>query len=116
MTGKGLLSLRHAGYLAGLGVIGKNRMLNNPQYGNLIKLGAVITDAELDGDPILEHTFCKDRCKLCIKNCPSAALSEEAVNQKKCRLNHEGLTAKGASITICYNCRMFCPFRAGWSQ
>jgi len=57
MTGKGLLSLRHAGYLAGLGAIGRNGLLCNARFGNLIKLGAVITEAELDQDPIVVRFY-----------------------------------------------------------
>lgn len=114
MTGKGLLSLKHAGYLAGLGVIGRNSLLNHPDLGNLIKLGAVVTDADLEADPILHDEFCSDDCNLCIDSCPSGALSMEAVLQKNCRLNAEGSTPKGAPITVCYTCRKVCPHRAGW--
>src|SRR4030043_53854 len=39
--GRGILSLKHAAQLAGLGVIGKNTLLINEKYGNMIWLGAV---------------------------------------------------------------------------
>lgn len=32
--GKAILSLRHAGYLAGLGKLGRNNLLINKEYGN----------------------------------------------------------------------------------
>lgn len=37
----GILSMRHAGYLAGLGVMGKNTLLINEKYGNMIQIGAI---------------------------------------------------------------------------
>jgi epoxyqueuosine reductase QueG len=43
----GYISLKHAAEIAGLGVIGKNYLLTNPQYGNLIWLSAILTNAEL---------------------------------------------------------------------
>ncbi|GAB4112637.1 MAG: epoxyqueuosine reductase [Candidatus Caldatribacteriota bacterium] len=116
MTGKGILSLKHAGYLAGLGVMGRNSLLNNPKFGNLIKLGAVITNADLEADPIIAYDFCSDKCNLCIDHCPSGALSKDYVLQKDCRLNSEGLTKKGAPITISNSCMKICPNRAGWKM
>lgn len=115
MTGRAILSLKHAGYLAGLGVIGRNSLLSNPEFGTLIQLGAVITNAETEADQIMAYDFCKDTCNLCIESCPSGALiSRETVIQKNCRMNSEGSTFKGASVTVCNICRKVCPYRAGW--
>jgi epoxyqueuosine reductase len=114
MTGRGLMSLKHAGYLAGLGVIGRNTLLCTPEYGNLIKLGALLADVELEPDPVLENKLCSDKCNLCTSGCPSGALTNGAVDQKKCRTWSEGATEKGAPIIVCYNCRRVCPNRAGW--
>jgi epoxyqueuosine reductase QueG len=114
MTGKGMISFKHAGYLAGLGVIGRNSLLTNPDYGNLIKLGVLLLNIELESDTIIDYDFCSDNCNLCIDNCPSKALGGVSVIQKNCRLNSEGTTKKGAPITICYNCRKICPNRTGW--
>ncbi len=113
MVGKGMISLKHAACLAGLGSLGRNNLFYNYEYGNLIKLGALLIDLNLESDPIREFNFCKDECGLCIKQCPVGALNEMPVNQKKCRQNSESTTKKGAPITVCYNCRMICPYRAG---
>jgi epoxyqueuosine reductase QueG len=116
MTGKGLLSLKHAGYLAGLGVIGKNSLLCNERYGNLIRLGAVLVNDSLDQDAIAIDDVCPASCNLCIRSCPSGALGGTSVDQKKCRSHSEGTTDKGAEITVCNACRSVCPNRNGWRR
>ena len=109
MTGKGLLSLRHAGYLAGLGVMGKNTLLTSPQYGNRIILGAALFNVELEGDAVLDEQLCHDGCALCLENCPVQAIDGGSVNQKRCRQNSIGKTKKGDSIYLCNTCRSVCP-------
>lgn len=116
MIGKGVLSLKHAGYLAGLGVIGRNSLLYNPEFGNLIKLGAVVADADLAADPVMEFDLCPDTCELCVADCPAGALGRTSVDQKKCRMASEGETPKGVPVTICCRCRKICPNRAGWKR
>lgn len=113
MEGRGILSLKHSAVLAGLGVIGRNNILTNNRYGNLLKLGLVLTDAVLESDPIAEYSFCRDSCNLCIKNCPAGAISPSGVEQKKCRMNSEGTTVKGSPVYTCWKCRTVCPFMKG---
>lgn len=107
-TGKGLLSLKHIGQKCGLGVFGKNHLLYNPKYGNLIKLGAVVTNAILNADEILKSDFCKPSCNLCIKNCPANAISKHGVNQLKCRKISNRKTLKGDVVYECTVCRRVC--------
>ena len=73
----GHISLKHAAQLAGLGVIGRNYLLTNPQYGNLLWFSAVLTDAELTPDEKLRNSFC-DGCNICVEACPSKALDDQA--------------------------------------
>lgn len=42
--GQGIISLRHAAYQAGLGILGRNTLLINPELGNMVYIGAVLTD------------------------------------------------------------------------
>jgi epoxyqueuosine reductase len=114
--GKGILSLRHAGYLAGLGVFGKNKLLTNDLYGNRITLGALLVDAVLEGDPVATYFLCKGMCSLCVDNCPGKALGGAKVEQKLCRRHSEGKTAKGDSLYICRLCRTICPGGKGTFQ
>jgi epoxyqueuosine reductase len=112
MTGKGILSLKHLGYKAGIGTIGKNSLLCNNEYGNLIKLGAVITDAVLTADPVMKDNLCQDNCTLCIDSCPVGAIGLKGeVSQKKCREFSEINNKRGVEIYACHACRSVCPNR-----
>ena len=72
----GDISLRHAASGAGLGVLGRSRLLITEKWGPRVRLGAVVTDLELPGDNPLEADLCAG-CDLCIQACPSKSLSEE---------------------------------------
>ena len=52
LRGKGLLSMRHAAVQAGLGSLGKNTLFINRLYGNFLTLGAILTDLDLQSDPL----------------------------------------------------------------
>jgi epoxyqueuosine reductase len=111
--GKGILSLRHAAYLAGLGFLGRNNLLINPELGNMVYIGAVLADIELEPDPLTENKTCPPKCRVCLDSCPRKALDGLTVNQKLCRefsgLNHD----RGFSIYTCNVCRRVCLFRTG---
>jgi epoxyqueuosine reductase len=113
--GKGILSLRHAGHLAGLGVLGKNNLLMNDQYGNRITLGALLLNVYLEPDPIAAYAGCVENCDACINHCPVKALDGQTVNQKLCREKSQFTTKKGYSLYVCHQCRSICPNGAGIS-
>lgn len=70
----GDISLRHVAVGAGLGIIGKNRLLMTRQWGPRIRLGAVVTDALLITDSPLSENLCDD-CGICVQTCPAEALN-----------------------------------------
>ncbi len=107
--GRGLLSLKHAAWLAGLGVITANSLLTNERYGNRLCLGAALLDVKLEGDPIADYSFDCEACMLCVNTCPVHAIHDRTVTQKLCRDNCEGKTAKGHSLYVCNACRRICP-------
>jgi len=114
MTGKGILSLKHLGYKAGIGIIGKNSLLCNNEFGNLIKLGAVITDAVLKSDDIFSSKLCNESCSYCIDSCPVGAIGLNGeVSQKKCREFSEVNNKRGVEIYACHACRSVCPNKNG---
>jgi epoxyqueuosine reductase QueG len=67
--------LRLAAYAAGLGEIGYSGMLLTPEFGPRQMFAAVITDADLQPDPLFQGRLC-DRCKACVRECPGCALSD----------------------------------------
>lgn len=111
--GKGLLSLKHAGWLAGLGVITANALLTNERYGNRICLGALLLDAELEGDDVADYRFDCELCHRCLDACPVRAIDHGTVNQRLCRDHSQGKTAKGDALYVCNTCRRVCPNGAG---
>jgi len=112
LTGHGLLSLKHAAVQAGLGCMGKNTLLLNETYGNLLTLGAILLDIPLESDPIRE-SFCIEHCHKCVASCPSGALTAHHVDQKLCRLYTYGKTSRGFDTVDCNACRTGCPMRFG---
>ena len=109
----GLLSLKHAAEKAGLGRIGKNTLLINEQFGNMIWLGAVISDTKLEYDNQIETQYCMNNCTLCINNCPVNALSTPLMNQKACWNYAFGEENGGEWRIKCYKCREICPYSNG---
>jgi epoxyqueuosine reductase len=107
--GRAILSLRHAGYLAGLGVLGRNTLLMNKDYGNMIMIGAVLVDIELEGDPMASYEGCPPDCQLCIDSCPQKALDGKTINQQLCRPLSNYKTEKGYILMKCNICRRVCP-------
>ena len=74
----GILSLKHAAVKAGLGMFGRSGQVYHPRYGSLLRFGAVVTDAELPGDPLLEKDPCPPKCNVCRTSCPAGAFDEPA--------------------------------------
>lgn len=111
--GQGILSLKHAAVRAGLGQMGKNTLLLNEQFGNLLWLGAVLADKELASDPVADYQVCIADCRLCLDACPAHALNGLSVEQRKCREVSAKCTEGGGGVLICNLCRKICPRHRG---
>ncbi|MCL1972113.1 MAG: epoxyqueuosine reductase [Endomicrobia bacterium] len=107
----GHISLKHAAELAGLGIIGRNYLLTNNKYGNLLWFSAVLTDAELVPDKKAQYKIC-DNCNKCVKTCPSGALDNSVLfKNKECSKFYKIVNRK---LEIqCFLCRKVCPYRFG---
>ena len=73
----GPVSLRHAAEAAGLGKLGLNRLHISSKLGARVRLGGVVTDAELAPDPVLAESPC-DGCMECVEACPVSAIGEDS--------------------------------------
>ena len=58
-----------AAVLCGLGEIGRNGLFITPEFGTLQRFAMLITDAELDSDPVVTRNVC-DNCNACVEACP----------------------------------------------
>ena len=112
-TGKGLVSVKEIAVACGLGQLGKNTILLNPQYGSMLNMSVILTDLELESDPYAE-SICILGCHKCVENCPAHAIGENgSVNQLACREMTYHKTARGFDTVDCNQCRTICPMRFG---
>ena len=112
----------HAAQLAGLGVRGKNNLLITEKYGSYINVGSIVLDDELDEYTTTELKFCEN-CGICIKACPTDALSQTGFNRKLCISDITYKKQLGAadaavlksqkSVLGCDLCQICCPHNEG---
>lgn len=95
---------RTGGVLCGVGEVGHSRVLLTREFGPAQRLYFVVTEAELEQDPIV--TGICDHCMECVKHCPAKALNYESdgdievpgvttihrssIDVLKCRIAHVG--------------------------
>ena len=104
---------------AGIGFIGKNHMLINPELGPEIFLGEIITTLELKYDEPLTNEC--SNCDKCIAACPAGALmSDGRFDSNKCisyltieykdRIPAEVAEKMGGWVFGCDECVLACPY------
>ncbi len=81
------MSVRIMGVGAGLGEMGHSKVFITPEFGPRVRLGMIMTDAELEPDPIIKPgTYC-NQCGRCVKDCPGAAIPPVRDADKKLHIN-----------------------------
>lgn len=65
---------KQIGRLAGLGWIGRNNLLVNPDIGARFRLVTILTDIPLDADKPIDGSC--DKCKRCLSTCPAGAIKD----------------------------------------
>jgi epoxyqueuosine reductase len=113
-----LFNHKMAATSAGLGWIGKNGLLINPDYGPRLSLATVLTDARLSPDVPIERCLCGE-CMLCIEHCPSKAITGsewsrslplvELVKLNACR-SHKAAKRSMDNKPNCGLCINICPY------
>lgn len=109
---RSIISQKHAAQAAGLGTIGRHSLLITPEYGSMVWLGAVLTEVELEPDP-LQEPICNN-CNLCVRTCPVGALEHLEMNQRACQDHAFGDDEEKKRWRIsCHSCRDICPYHLG---
>jgi epoxyqueuosine reductase QueG len=101
--------LEYAVIACGLGEIGTCGLVLTPQFGIRQSLGLIITDLEIEPDPVFQGSVCdREQCSACIAACPLGALDRQktisrtvcgvtysvaATNKDKCRYCPNGAFA-----------------------
>lgn len=109
---RSIISQKHAAQAAGIGTIGRHSLLITPEFGSMVWLGAVLTEAELEADSLKER-LCND-CNLCVEACPVNALEETQIKQQICWDYAFGDDEEKQIWQIaCHKCRDICPYNLG---
>jgi epoxyqueuosine reductase len=110
------LAERSLAAASGLGWIGRNGCLIVPGLGSYVVLCEIVSNLRLQPDAPLERDC--GACRACMEACPTAALSEEGLNARKCfsylsKRNEEIPSAYwplwGNRIIGCDRCLEVCP-------
>jgi ferredoxin len=70
-----MVHLRLAAFMAGLGEIGWSKMLLTPEFGPAQRVGVILTELELEPDPIYDGPELCNKCMACSRLCPGDAIS-----------------------------------------
>lgn len=80
----GEVNQKCAATAAGLGNIGINRLFLSPEFGPFVRMGSILTNADLKPDEPLKEKVCT-RCMECVKRCPARAIGEDgSLDLAKC--------------------------------
>jgi epoxyqueuosine reductase len=116
----GPLSDRSMAAQAGLGWIGKNGMLIDPEHGSYFFIGLLVTSLALDIDPMEVADRCGE-CTRCLQACPTGAIvPDRAVDAARC-ISHATIEQRGAmpdavkdrlagNLFGCDICQEVCPW------
>lgn len=111
---------------AGIGWIGKSALLVTEQYGSMIRISSILTDAPLITAAPVNQSKCGE-CTICRDACPAGAVSgkvwdvglyrDEFFDPVKCRkiARERAKQGFGGENTICGKCIEVCPYtRRAW--
>ena len=108
------LNVRIAAVACGMGEMGWSKVFIHPRFGPRVRLGTILTDAELEPDPLVEPGTLCNRCMRCVRDCPGGAIPGPGerpsiririddttyewgdVHMGRCTLTHHGLNPEAS--------------------
>jgi ferredoxin len=91
------LSIRIAGVAAGLGEIGWAKVFMTKTFGPRVRLACILTDLDLEPDPLVPPGTLCDRCMQCVKGCSACAIPHRK-EQKTIKIRIENHTYEWADV------------------
>lgn len=103
------LNVRILAMGCGLGEMGWSKVFIHPKWGPRVRIGTILTDLDLEPDPLIEPGTLCNRCMRCVRQCPGGAIPKPAeresirirlgdttyewgdVHMGRCTLTHHGL-------------------------
>ena len=93
---------KYAAVACGIGEISFNDMVFSKKFGSRQRFHMVITDAELEGTPILKEPVC-DNCGECVKACPLNAISKDGSSTVE--ICGKKMTVAKIDYSLCSMCK-----------
>lgn len=103
-----VFSFKHTAEMAGMGKIGWSSLLITPEFGARVRLGACLTEAELESTQAKTLELDCATCGDCLKACPAGALSKPK-NGEAYAINKYACSAFRVSGGGCSECLRLCP-------
>ncbi len=85
---KGGIYLKEAAYWAGLGCIGRNNLLINPEFGPRVRVRAMLISEKLPATGPSSFDPCEGCEEYCLKGCPQKAFDQVIYTKEETGLSH----------------------------